>query len=112
MANAAETLAQLAEIPNLTVSTRAPLSRYTRFAHGLSVPHKVHRVTMHTAVVCDAFPARHPRRDFASEHDHRKALARGPGYPVQTAATIGVKPGELSTELARIHFFREVFGAY
>jgi UDP-N-acetylmuramate dehydrogenase len=34
MANAAETLAQLAEIPNLTVSTRTPLSRYTRFAIG------------------------------------------------------------------------------
>jgi UDP-N-acetylmuramate dehydrogenase len=34
MANAEETLAQLAEIPNLTVSTRAPLSRYTRFAIG------------------------------------------------------------------------------
>ena len=34
MANAAETLAQLAEIPNLTVSTGAPLSRYTRFAIG------------------------------------------------------------------------------
>ena len=34
MANADETLAQLAEIPNLTVSTRTPLSRYTRFAIG------------------------------------------------------------------------------
>src|SRR5437762_12776655 len=34
MANAAETLAQLAEIPNLTVSAGAPLSRYTRFAIG------------------------------------------------------------------------------
>ena len=34
MANAEETLAQLAAIPNLTVSTRAPLSRYTRFAIG------------------------------------------------------------------------------
>jgi UDP-N-acetylmuramate dehydrogenase len=34
MANAAETLAQLAEIPNLTVSADAPLSRYTRFAIG------------------------------------------------------------------------------
>src|SRR5581483_5950937 len=34
MATAAETLAQLAEIPNLTVSAGAPLSRYTRFAIG------------------------------------------------------------------------------
>jgi UDP-N-acetylmuramate dehydrogenase len=34
MANAAETLAQLAEIPNLTVSAGALLSRYTRFAIG------------------------------------------------------------------------------
>jgi UDP-N-acetylmuramate dehydrogenase len=34
MANAAETLAHLAEIPNLTVSAGAPLSRYTRFAIG------------------------------------------------------------------------------
>jgi UDP-N-acetylmuramate dehydrogenase len=34
MANAAETLAHLAEIPNLTVSADAPLSRYTRFAIG------------------------------------------------------------------------------
>ncbi len=34
MANAEETLARLAEIPNLTVSTCAPLSRYTRFAIG------------------------------------------------------------------------------
>lgn len=34
MANAAETLAQLAEISNLTVSTGAMLSRYTRFAIG------------------------------------------------------------------------------
>src|SRR5215467_9655717 len=34
MANAAETLAQLAEIPNLTVSEGAPLSGYTRFAIG------------------------------------------------------------------------------
>jgi UDP-N-acetylmuramate dehydrogenase len=34
MANAEETLAQFAEIPNLTVSTHAPLSRYTRFAIG------------------------------------------------------------------------------
>jgi UDP-N-acetylmuramate dehydrogenase len=34
MANAAETLAQLAEIPNVTVSAGAPLSRYTRFALG------------------------------------------------------------------------------
>ena len=34
MANAEETLAHLAEIPNLTVSTGAPLSRYTRFAIG------------------------------------------------------------------------------
>src|SRR5204863_9355776 len=34
MANAAETLAQLAEIPNVTVSAGAPLSRYTRFAIG------------------------------------------------------------------------------
>ena len=34
MATAAETLAQLAAIPNLTVSAGAPLSRYTRFAIG------------------------------------------------------------------------------
>ena len=34
MANADETLAQLAGIPNLTVSAGAPLSRYTRFAIG------------------------------------------------------------------------------
>jgi UDP-N-acetylmuramate dehydrogenase len=34
MANAEETLAQLAEISNLTISTRAPLSRYTRFGIG------------------------------------------------------------------------------
>jgi UDP-N-acetylmuramate dehydrogenase len=34
MATAADTLAQLAEIPNVTVSAGAPLSRYTRFAIG------------------------------------------------------------------------------
>ena len=34
MANAEETLAHLAQIPNLTVSTRTPLARYTRFAIG------------------------------------------------------------------------------
>jgi len=34
MANADQTLAQLAEIPDLTVSTRTPLARYTRFAIG------------------------------------------------------------------------------
>jgi UDP-N-acetylmuramate dehydrogenase len=34
MANAAATVAQLAEISNLTVSTDAPLARYTRFAIG------------------------------------------------------------------------------
>src|SRR5579872_6319879 len=34
MANAEETLARLAEIPNLTVSTCTPLARYTRFAIG------------------------------------------------------------------------------
>src|SRR5436309_1741734 len=34
MANAEETLAQLGEIPNLTVSTQAPLSRYTRLGIG------------------------------------------------------------------------------
>ena len=34
MANAEETLARLAEIPNLTVSTGTPLARYTRFAIG------------------------------------------------------------------------------
>jgi UDP-N-acetylmuramate dehydrogenase len=34
MANADETLAHLAQIPNLTVSTRTPLARYTRFAIG------------------------------------------------------------------------------
>jgi UDP-N-acetylmuramate dehydrogenase len=34
MANAEDTLAHLAQIPNLTVSTGAPLSRYTRFAIG------------------------------------------------------------------------------
>ena len=34
MANADETLARLAEIPNLTVSTCTPLARHTRFAIG------------------------------------------------------------------------------